>query len=112
MTYTYNDVPCDKILWCCAYQTNSMKEDMKLKCLPTKCVIKQSRYGKYCYKVNKNGDIVKSSKINAMSRAYADTYEESCKLYNDRVNKREEWLEKIHTAVRGDYIRDDEGFCC
>lgn len=105
MTYTYNDVPLNKIIWCCAYSTDSNKESMALKCLPRKCVVTSpcNSSSKKCTYIGKDNKPIKQS-FYAESRQYADTYEECCSLFNDLVQERYDFLESLQKQVCKDFI--------
>jgi len=105
MKYTYKDVPRDTELWCCAYETNSKKEDFALKCLPCRCKVTKISWRESCYKLNKKGEIVNSSSVSIYSRVYADTYNEAVELYNELVQSRINWLNDLVVDVKEDFIK-------
>lgn len=91
-------------IWACAYETTSTKENMSLKCLPTKGIITGNKFIPF----KKNGGLKPSGSVNKRSRSYADTYEESVEMYNFFVNKRIEQLQKLMDEAKSDLLDSEE----
>ena len=93
MKYTYEDVPLNVPIWACAYSTNNDTMHNYLIKKPTLGIVvdkdnnEEDRWVSCFYKLKKDGDIKKSSKVHYISREYADTYEECVELYNSLIDE-------------------------
>jgi len=103
-----NDLPVGRKVWACAYSTNSKKEDMSLICNPVYGQIVKTRYSIGFVVFKKNNELRSlNSSVSVWAREYADTYEESFEIYNELVQKRIDWLNKMIEHTKSDFLKEE-----
>lgn len=93
-----------KKIWACAYEFDSNKTTMNLIQKPVYGEIYCDTWMRSFVPYKKNGGLAMSKMVRAISRVYADTYEECVELYNSLVKERVNWFMKRAEETANDYI--------
>ena len=94
-----------QIVWGCAYATNDNEKSLALSKKPVLGIVSLVGYGSF-RELRKDGK-PKATKVAVYSRHYAETEEESAKVYNALVLYQIEILQGLVDNCRKDLISDE-----
>lgn len=106
MELSIEDLKEGQSVWACAYSTNNTEKTMALRKKPVLGIIKKDKVWKsgVFYELKRSGELKKSSGVKIDARHYANTEEESKKIYNTLVQEQINKLEELINICKGDLI--------